>query len=56
MYLKAQLIDARDGRVVADYVVEIKGWGERLTAKGVEALGVQIDDTIDALERSAGDG
>ena len=50
VYLKAQLIDARDARVVADYVVEIKGWGERLTAKGVEALGVQIDATLDALE------
>ncbi len=49
VYLKAQLIDAADGRVIADYVVEIKGWGERLTAKGVETLGVQIDETLDGL-------
>ena len=53
VYLKAQLIDAADARVIADYVVEIKGWGERLTAKGVEALGVKIDATLDGLDGTA---
>lgn len=50
VYLKAQLIDASDARVIADYVVEIKGWGEKLTAKGVEALGMQIDATLKGLQ------
>ena len=53
VYLKAQLIDAADARVIADYVVEIKGWGEKLTAKGVEALGVKIDATLDGLDGTA---
>ena len=50
VYLKAQLVDARDGRVAADFAVEIKGWGEKLTQKGVESLAVQLVDALDTLE------
>ena len=39
--------------MVADYVVEIKGWGERLTAKGVETLGIRIDATLEELGAGA---
>ncbi len=49
VYLKAQLIDATDGRVASDFVVEIKGWEPRLTAKGVEALALQIDESLRTL-------
>jgi len=53
VYLKAQLIEPERARVAADFVVEIKGWGEKLTAKGVESLAVQIAESIAALEASA---
>lgn len=49
VYLKAQLIDVASGSVKADFVVEIKGWEPRLTKKGVEALALQIDESLDAL-------
>jgi len=49
VYLKAQLVDATSGAVVSDHVVEIKGWGEKLTRKGVESLGIQLDAALDEL-------
>lgn len=49
VYLKAQLIDVSSGRVESDFVVEIKGWEPRLTEKGVEALALQIDDSLKSL-------
>ena len=53
VYLKAQLIDVSTNSVAADFVVEIKGWEPRLTEKGVEALALQIDDSLKKL--SAGE-
>ena len=52
VYLKAQLIHAENGKVAADFVVEIKGWEPRLTAKGVEALALQIDESLVTLIKS----
>ena len=52
VYLKAQLIDAADGRIAADFVVEIKGWEPRLTAKGVDALALQIDESLRTLDEA----
>ncbi len=46
VYLKAQLINATSGEIDADFVVEIKGWEPRLTKKGVDALALQIDESI----------
>ena len=52
VYLKAQLIDAADGRIAADFVVEIKGWEPRLTAKGVDTLALQIDESLRTLNKA----
>lgn len=46
VYLKARVIDTESHRLIADLTVEIKGSGERLTAKGVETLAAQIDAAI----------
>lgn len=48
VYLKSQVIDVGRGRVVADLVVEIKGWSPKLTAKGIETLAEQIDAALEA--------
>lgn len=53
VYLKAQLIDVGSAQVVSDFVVELKGWGEKLTRRGVDALALQIDSAIEQLEQSA---
>ena len=52
VYLKAQLIDAQDGQIAADFVVEIKGWEPRLTKKGVDALALQIDESLRTLTKT----
>lgn len=49
VYLKSQLIDAATGEIKADFVVEIKGWEPRLTKKGVEALAVKVDQSLQTL-------
>jgi len=49
VYLKAQLINTRTGRVAADFVVEIKGQQEKLTHKGIETLARQISDALREL-------
>lgn len=49
VYLIAQLIDAESGKISADFVVEIKGWEPRLTKKGVDALALQIDESLRTL-------
>lgn len=49
VYLKAQLIDVHSGKMVYDFVVELKGWGEKLTRKGTETLSIQIQDAIEEL-------
>lgn len=46
VYLKAQLIDTESLIVKADFVVEIKGAAPKLTRKGIDALALQISDTI----------
>lgn len=46
VYLKAQLINADTGNIASDFVVEIKGWQPKLTKKGVDALALQIDNSL----------
>lgn len=55
-YLKAHLVDVRSGRVVGDYVVEVKGAQPALTQRGVEALAEDIGGTLQlsAVEERAG--
>ena len=55
VYLKAQLIDTSTAELVADFVIEIKGWEPRLTAKGVEALAVKLDKTLSVLREQKQD-
>ena len=50
VYLKAQVIDTKTHRLVADLTVEIKGSQERLTTKGVERLASQIAAAINAAQ------
>jgi hypothetical protein len=45
-YIMAHLVDAHTGRLVGNYVVEVKGPPRLVTAKGVERLANQIDQTI----------
>ncbi|OED38195.1 hypothetical protein AB833_20690 [Chromatiales bacterium (ex Bugula neritina AB1)] len=49
VYLKAQLIQADSGKIVADFVVEIKGPQKKLTAKGVETLALQVHEVLTEL-------
>lgn len=49
VYLKAQLIDTRTGKIAADFVVEIKGQQKKLTKKGIETLAKQINDALQSL-------
>lgn len=49
VYLKAQLINTRTGRIAADFVVEIKGPQKKLTRKGIETLAKQIDEALKTL-------
>lgn len=49
VYLKSQLIEVSSGEIRADFVVEIKGWEPRLTEKGVDALALQVHESLQAL-------
>lgn len=49
VYLIAQLINSKDATVSADFVVEIKGWEPRLTEKGIDALALQLDESLRTL-------
>ena len=49
VYLKAQLINTRTGKVAADFVVEIKGQQKKMTPRGIETLARQISDALEAL-------
>lgn len=49
VYLKAQLINAESGNIASDFVVEIKGWQPKLTKKGIDALALQIDESLTAI-------
>jgi len=46
VYLKAHVVNARTGELVADLVVEIKGQQQALTRRGVEKLAQQIEAAI----------
>ncbi|MEX2496650.1 MAG: DUF2380 domain-containing protein [Woeseia sp.] len=45
-YLKVHLVNVETGRVAGDYVVEIKGAGEKVVRRGAKSLAEQIDETI----------
>jgi Protein of unknown function (DUF2380) len=45
-YIMAHLVDARGGTLAANYVVEVKGPPEQVTAKGVERLAEKIEQTL----------
>jgi hypothetical protein len=45
-YIMAHLVDAGAGTLVGNYVVEVKGPAQQVTAKGVERLAEQIDQAI----------
>ncbi len=49
VYLKLRLVDVASERIVGDYVVELKGQGERLLAQGVQRLGRHIDTSLQRL-------
>jgi len=50
VYLKAQVIDTKTHRLIADLIVEVKGPQKRLTIKGVESLARQIAAAITAVQ------
>lgn len=52
VYLKAQLVNAKNGAIAADFVVEIKGPQKKLTSKGVDALAQQITEALKKLATS----
>jgi len=45
-YLMAHLVDVRQGKLVGDYVSEVKGGDKKLTLKGVESLARKITATL----------
>ena len=45
-YLLAHLVDVQKGTLAANYVVEVKGPAEQVTAKGVERLAEKIEQTL----------
>jgi TolB-like protein len=46
VYLMARLVDAHNGNITGDHVVELKGQQARITAKGVERLAEQLTRRI----------
>lgn len=48
VYFKAQVINTRTERPIADLTVEVKGTQDRLTMKGVETLAEQIAEALNA--------
>jgi len=48
VYLMAHLIDVSNGKLIGDYISEVKGGEKKLTPKGVESLAVKINDTLSA--------
>jgi hypothetical protein len=47
VYLMAHLVDAKQGKLIGDYISEVKGGDRKLTAKGVESLAEKIQKTLD---------
>lgn len=50
IYLMAHLVDVKHGRLIADYLSEVKGSHKKLTRKGVEDLTVKINETFKNLK------
>lgn len=48
VYLMAHVIDVSNGKLIGNYVSEVKGGEKKLTLKGVESLAVKINDTLSA--------
>lgn len=46
VYLMAHLVDVKSGRLIGDYIVEIKGPQKKLTQRGVNRLAKKIHKTI----------
>jgi hypothetical protein len=49
VYLMAHLIDAKRGKLIGDYISEVKGGERKLTLKGVESLAEKIRKTLDRI-------
>ncbi len=45
-YMMANLVDTKSGTLAANYVVEVKGPSEQVTAKGVKRLAEKIGQTL----------
>jgi Protein of unknown function (DUF2380) len=45
-YLRLHLVDVRTQTLVGNYVVEVKGEAGKATAKGVDRLAEQMDETV----------
>jgi len=46
IYLMAHLVDVRQGKLIGDYISEVKGGAPKLTLKGVESLAGKIVKTL----------
>lgn len=46
IYLMAHLVDAKQERLIGDYISEVKGGEKKLTLKGVESLAEKITRTL----------
>jgi hypothetical protein len=46
IYLMAHLVDVKRGRLIGDYISEVKGGEKKLTLKGVESLARKITRTL----------
>jgi hypothetical protein len=53
VYFKANLVDARTGRLVQDFTVEVKGQQQKITPKGIARMAEQVDEAIRARLGSA---
>ena len=49
VYLMAHVIDVSNGKLIGNYVSEVKGGEKKLTRKGVESLAVKINDKLNAI-------
>ncbi|MGZ5018203.1 MAG: DUF2380 domain-containing protein [Methylobacter sp.] len=46
-YIMGHLIRTQDGKLIGNYISEIKGGDEKLTLKGIESLASKIDKDLD---------
>lgn len=52
IYLMAHLVDVNTGRLLADYLSEVKGAEKKLTRKGVESLADKINESFKNLKKA----